>query len=110
MGRPVRQVLTSAGSTNPIPLDTHISPFNISLGCIVSAGATVSYKVQHTFDDVFSSSFVAANATWFDHPDITGETDDTDGNYAYPVTAVRLTAATLTGGSITFVVTQAGLI
>ena len=107
--RPVRQTLSASGVTAPVPLDHYISPFNASLGCIVSVGATVNYKVQHTFDDVFAAGFNPSTAAWFDHADLTGETASTDGNYAFPVTAVRLNATTLTGGTITFVVTQAGV-
>lgn len=107
--RPVRQTLSASGVTAPVPLDHYISPFNVSLGCIVSNGATVNYKVQHTFDDVFAVGFDPSTATWFDHADITGETASVDGNYAFPVIAVRLNASTLSGGNITFVVTQAGV-
>ena len=103
--RPIRVIKTGTGTTNAIPLDCYISPFNIGFGVEVSAGATVNYKVQHTFDNVEDSSITAV---WFDHPTITGQTANADGNYAFPVAAVRLNASA-NDGTLTFVVIQAGI-
>jgi hypothetical protein len=108
MARSTRQTLTGTGSTAPVPLSLHLTPFNVSVAVIVSPAATVSFTVEHTFDDVFAASFTPAAATWFPHSDIAADTANVAGNYAFPVTAVRLTASA-NDGMLSFVVTQAGI-
>lgn len=94
---------TGAGSTSAIPMDLHISPFNVGLGCVVDG--TVNFTVQHTFDDVFDAS---VTPTWFDHPVLQSLTANTDGNYAFPVRAIRVTVNS-GAGSVTATLIQAGL-
>lgn len=104
--RAISTTVSSATSGATLPLDTYRNPFNVSLGCVVSAGATLTYKVQHTFDDVWNSS---VTPTWFDNASITGRTASSDGNYAYPITAVRLVVTAWTSGSVTMTVIQSGM-
>lgn len=106
--RAVTQVVTGAGVSSPIPMDNYISPFNVGFGVIVSAGATVSYTIQHTFDDVFAAGFVPANATWFPHESLVTETTNQDGNYAFPITAMRVNVGT-SNGTVTLKAIQAGI-
>lgn len=87
--RPVTISQTGAGSTNPIPMDMYGNPFSVSLGVTVSG--TVNYTVQHTFDDVFATSYLPASGNWYNHVSLAAQTGQLDGNYAYPVTAIRLT-------------------
>jgi hypothetical protein len=109
MARPKRKTLSAAGATSPIPLNLHISPFNVGFAVDLSAGATLTYTVEHTFDDVFDPSFDAGTATWFPNSVVAGETADADGNYAFPITAIRLNVTAYTGGTATFTVIQAGI-
>jgi hypothetical protein len=92
---------TTTGSSPALVMNTNISPFNVGFG--VKTTGTVTYKVQHTFDDP-SVGFT----TWFDHPTITGQTANADGNYAFPVSGVRVTV-TAGGGSVVMNVIQAGI-
>jgi len=108
MGKPVRVTVSSATSSAVIPLSLNADPFSVGIGCDVSAGASLTYTVQHTFDDVFSPTFNPATATWFSNSVIVSQTADRDGNYAFPVTAVRLTVTAWTSGSVTMTVIQAG--
>ena len=108
MARPVRVTVSSQTVSNVIPLNTYGDPFNVGIGCDVSAGASLTYTVQHTFDDVFAAGFVPANATWYSNSVIVAQTGDKDGNYAYPVTAIRLNVTAWTSGSVTMTVIQAG--
>lgn len=108
MARPVRVTVGSVASSAVIPLNTYGDPFNVGIGCDVSAGASLTYTVQHTFDDVQSPTFNPATATWFSNSTIVAQTADKDGNYAYPVTAVRLTVTAWTSGTVTMTVIQAG--
>lgn len=92
---------TGAGSSSAMVVSTNISPVNIGFGVIVSG--TVNYTVQHTFDDP-SVGFT----TWFPHPTIASLAANADGNYAFPVTGIRITVNS-GGGSATLKLVQAGI-
>lgn len=92
---------TGAGSTDAIVMNTNISPFNVGFGVVVDG--TVDYTVEHTFDDP-----AVGFTTWFPHPSVDGEAVDADGNYAFPVTGIRLTVNS-GGGSATMNLIQAGI-
>src|SRR4051812_8075441 len=96
------------GSSMCLYPDTAIRPFNIGLGTIVNS-TTVTFNVEHTFDYTGSSTFISSNATWFPNTGITAKSTNTDGNYAYPVSAIRLnvTAGSSTG-TVQLVAIQAG--
>lgn len=92
------------------------SPFNVSIGCVVNSTGTQTYNVEHCFDYLgeFSSNFngwisTASNVTWFQNTGITAATSNANGNYAFPVTAIRLN---VTGGSsigtVRMILNQAG--
>lgn len=92
---------TGAGSTDAIVMNTNISPFNVGFGVVVDG--TVDYTVEHTFDDP-----AVGFTTWFPHPSVDGEAVNADGNYAFPVTGIRLTVNS-GGGSATMNLIQAGI-
>jgi hypothetical protein len=103
--RPIRVTVTNAQDSAPIPLDVHLNPFNVGIGCDITSG-TPTYTVQYTFDDVWASGFVAASAKWFDHSSLSAKAADENSNIAFPVTAVRISQ---TGtGVTTMTVVQAG--
>lgn len=97
---------TGAGATAVSPMNLNTSPFNV--GFAVTISGTVNYTVQHTFDDVFSSTYDPLTATWFSHPTIAGQAANADGNYAFPVTGIRLLVNS-GGGTATLVLLQAGI-
>lgn len=97
---------TGAGASAVSPMNLNTSPFNVGFGVIVSG--TANYTVQHTFDDVFSPTFNPSTATWFDHPTIASQAATADGNYAFPVTGIRLLVNS-GGGTATLVLLQAGI-
>lgn len=105
--RSVTKSVTGVGVSAPIPLDNYISPFNVGFGVKVSG--TVTFTVQHTFDDVFAAGYTPASGTWFDHPTVSADSANTDGNYAFPVSAIRLNV-TAGSGTATLTATQAGLV
>ena len=92
---------TAAGSTTPFVMNTNTNPFNVGFGVIVSG--TVNYTVQHTFDDP-----AVGFSTWFPHPTIASQASNQDGNYAFPVTGIRLTVNS-GGGSATIKLIQSGI-
>ena len=89
------------GSSSPAVMNTNISPFNVGFGVVVTG--TVTYTVEHTFDDP-GIGFT----NWFPHPTIADKATDQDGNYAFPVSGVRITV-TAGGGSVSMNVIQAGI-
>ena len=101
--RPQTVTVGSATTSAPIPMDYAMNPCSISLGCVVNGGGTLTYKVQHTFDNIFDST---VTPTWFDHSVITGKTANQDGNYAFPVRAIRLNVTAYTSGSATLTTIQ----
>lgn len=109
MARPVRVTLSAAEPSSVIPLDTYRTPFNIGIGCALSAGATLTYTLQYTYDDVQAAGFNPATATWFDHATLAAKTTSSDGNIVVPVAAVRLNVTAYTSGSVVMTVIQAGM-
>lgn len=97
--RPITVSADRAGTvTSPvIPIDQYLGPTNIGLAVRVTG--TVTYSVQHTFDDVFDPSFNPATATWFNHPTLSALTANADGNYAAPPRGVRLNLTAGTGSA-----------
>ncbi len=93
---------TGTGSSNVLATDLYISPFNVGFGVV--ATGTVTYTVQHTFDNVQT----VASPVWFSHPTITGKSDNQDGNYAFPVAAVKV-LVTAGAGTATMTMIQAGI-
>lgn len=105
--QPTTKSVTGVGVSAPIPLDTYISPFNVGFGVAVTG--TVTYTVQHTFDAVLANGYNPATGTWYDHPDVASQTANADGNYAFPVTAIRLSVAS-GSGTAALTAIQAGLV
>lgn len=96
------QVVTvsSAASSAPIPVDWRANPFSMSLGCDVSSGGTLTYKVQYTFDDIYASGWDPSTAAWQDHPVLVALSASSASNLAFPVRAIRLTVTAYTNGSV----------
>jgi hypothetical protein len=84
----------------------YVTPFNVGIGVVVSG--TVNYTVQHTFDDVWATGYSAAAGNWYNHSSLAAQTANADGNYAFPVTAVRLTVNS-GSGTATMTLIQAGV-
>jgi len=83
---------TGVGTSAWIPLDYKQSPFNIGLAVVVNG--TITYDIEHTFDDVFDST---VTPTAFKHSTLVSQTANKDGNYAFPIRAIRLNNTAGTG-------------
>lgn len=99
--RPTSVARSAAGTSAWIPLDYRQSPFNVGLGLVISGTNTVD--VEHTFDDVFDSS---VTPTAFKHSTLTAKTANADGNYAFPIRAVRINVTAYTSGTATLTILQ----
>ena len=98
--------LGAVGVSSPLPVDTFATVFNIGIGCSISSGATLTYSVQHTFDDVYAAGYNPATGNWFTHPTLSARTTSADSSYNAPVTAVRLNVTAWTSGTVTAVFLQ----
>lgn len=73
-----------------------VSPsWSLGLVCTVSAGASLTYSVQVTADQVPSST-----GNWNNHDTLTGLTASANGNVAYPITGLRLNLSSYASGSV----------
>ncbi len=101
--RPVVVSKTGAGSSSTVPMDHYQSPFNVGFGVVVSG--TVNYTIQHTFDDIFNAS---VTPVWFSHPTVAALAVNADGNYAFPVRAIKILVNS-GSGTATLTAIQAGM-
>lgn len=90
--RPVTFSKVGTGTSAWIPLDYKQSPFNVGFGVVVSG--TITYDIEHTFDDIFDPN---VTPTAFKHATLTAQTANKDGNYIVPVRAVRINNTAGTG-------------
>jgi hypothetical protein len=106
---------SSAGTPTWFP-DTigGFSPFNIGIGTVVNSTGTQTYNIEHTFDYFGNLSsgfngFLSSLATWYANTGISAATSNANGNYAFPVTAIRLNVtAGASQGTVTAKLVQAG--
>ncbi len=101
-------VAATAGGISYSPVyrpNAHISPFNVGFGVVYTT--TAKYTIQHTFDDLVQTT--ADSATWFNHPFVADvSSQNSDGNYAYPVAGIRLRVCAANTGSARVNFIQAG--
>jgi hypothetical protein len=102
-----RTAKTAAATSAIYPLNWRQQDFQVSLALAITG--TVNVTVQHTFDGLHGEYVTAySGLTWFPHSTLASKTASADGNYAFPVTAIRITVTAYTSGSVTFTVIQAG--
>lgn len=88
----------AASVSQMYPVDYHsVTGGGISLGVTITG--TINFDVQHTLDDVFASVAASQAANWFDHSSIAADTATVDGNYAFPIRAIRFLTNTVTDGA-----------
>ena len=90
--RPVVVKKLGTGTSAWIPLDFKQSPFSVGLGAVVNG--TITYDIEHTFDDVYDP---AVTPVAFKHATLVAQTANKDGNYAFPVRAIRINNTAGTG-------------
>jgi hypothetical protein len=90
------------------PTDYRALDSKISFGVTLSTGASLTYTVEHTFDDVQALDFVEADAITFDNDTVASETTNQNGNYTNLPTAIRLAVTAYTSGSATINIVPSG--
>ena len=93
---------TGVGSSPTYVTNTNTTPFNLGFGVVVTG--TVTYTVQHTFTE----TAFGATPVWFSHPTIAAKSDNQDGNYAFPVSGIKV-LVTAGDGTATLTLIQAGI-
>ena len=104
-------VTASAGGTTyskVYVVDNYANPANIALG-VTSTGSAL-YTVEHTFADPFTVDLnTPTTATWFNSDSVVSATGNTDGNYAFPPSAIRLALTSAASATATLNIIQAGI-
>lgn len=108
MGRPVTRTVSGATGTSAVVALNTLAPvpFNVGLLADVSAGGSLTYSVEYTFDDVQANSYNPATGVWNAVSGMGAQTADATGSLAFPVTGVRLNVTAWTSGSVTLTVLQ----
>jgi len=86
-------------------LFNHGESINIGLAAVLSTSASLTYAVEHTFDDLQSNTDLTI--TTIDHDDLTGKTATDDGNYAFSAFGFRVKTTAFTSGTVTLTSIQA---
>lgn len=98
---------TGAGSSTIYAVDYFRCPVNVGIQAVLSGVAT--YTVEYTLDDITSSTFNAATATWTGATtDLTGASASKNGLLTVPCRGIRLTIAS-GAGTVTVTLCQAGI-
>lgn len=107
--RPITRTQVNVGDDVAIPLDQYLTPFNVTIQCVISGSPT--YTVQYTLDDVFSPTFDPATANWFDLAGITGAVANAVDSLISPVMGIRLRVTNVVAptDSVQMRVVQAGV-
>lgn len=101
--RRVVSSITGVQNGTTIPVDYRAQDFGIGFGVVVSG--TITYTVQHTFDDIYNP---AVTPTWFNHAYVAAQTANMDGNYAFPIAAMRIISTAGTGTATITILQQSG--
>lgn len=105
------KVLTRAGTSGAtsavVRTNIYISPFNVSFGVVA---VSCNYTVQHSFDDWTRMDNPNTSATWWDHPYVSATSGNATGNYAFPVSMIRVYANSMDAtGSVSATFIPAGI-
>ncbi len=113
--RPIKITATAAGATAWVPIDYRQNTFGIGIGCTITSGASLTYKIQHTFDSPYNlvpfyatRSTTTATATITDHKLSVGDTINVI-NAGAPMDGRYLVASVVDANTITYTVANSGV-
>ncbi len=95
----------TSGVTNMFIPSSYVPDFNVGVGIYVTG--SLAYTLQHTFDDVFNTSY--GSLRWFNNDDsaLVNATTSQDSNYAFGVGGMRVSVTGVSGGGLTAIFRQA---
>jgi hypothetical protein len=96
--QPVQITVLGQAVSTPIIPDVKQDPFNIGIGVSLTTGTVTSWAIEHCFDfsTVMSPTWNGSTGvTWFPNTGLnntiaTTTTLPANGNYAFPVAAIRV--------------------
>lgn len=101
MMRPKHFVITTSGTSNPIPLDRYVNGYAIAV--TRTSAMKVNYTVQYSLDDPFDVYTTSYNVSgnWFnmDDPVMVNASTNRASNFAFPPAAVRVVTTIFSAGS-----------
>jgi hypothetical protein len=106
MARQIDTKISEVGTSSTIGVDINLTPVNVAIAVMLSDGATMTYTVEHTYNDIWSAHD-AKDVVWF--PFIENQSSNSDGYYAFPIAGVRVRVTQHTSGTATLRVLQAGI-
>lgn len=103
--RRIVQTVSTVGAGPTIPLNFNNSNVGVGFACVVTG--TVNYTVNHTYDDVYSTT---TNPTWLPHgvSNLINATTTQESNFVIPVAAMQLVINSGTG-SVTITILEQGI-
>ena len=111
-----KQILTSQAATNPVQISPTFSTGNYSGGYLqpgiivnLSSGATITYNVEVTGDDVSAPNYATSTQTWTPFTGMAGLTASTVGTLGAQVSAIRVNCTSYGSGTLTFFFVQASI-
>lgn len=106
--------VSSAASSAWIPLDRYQSSFSVSLAGVISSGATLTWKVEHTFGNVLrpepcsiSRSTTTATLSYTNHGLSVGDSIIVSGGGS-PFDGTYAVASVVDANTLTYTVTNTG--
>ena len=102
---------TSVATCSPwVAFNQYDTPFNVGFGGVIVSGGPVTWRVEHTFQNVLAANVSAKNIYAFMHGEVTAAGTAADGNYAFPVGAARLViSGAVSGGTVQIDFRQSGV-
>jgi hypothetical protein len=112
--RPTSVTVGAAGPSAWIPINRYQTPLNIGFGVTLSSGATLTYKIQHTFDDPqetyacqITRSTTTATVVLTDHGLVVNDSITVSGAGA-PLDGTYTVASVVDANSVTYTVANSG--
>lgn len=106
---------TAVSTATPwLTMNHQFNDFKVGFGVSHSGAGDANFSVEHTFVDVLNGGS-AGSSEIFEHSevsgqDVSGDAAAADGNYAFPVAAIRLALTSASGNNtLTFRVIQLGV-
>ena len=92
-----------------VPIDMFADNFAVSFGIALVSGGPINTRVVHTFDDIFDPKLASPFPIEWTHIDATAVSTIGDGNYAFPIRAMRFVITSCaSAGTIRYTVMQVG--
>lgn len=106
-------VVTAAGASVAIPINLRTFKYGVGILVTIPSGSSATYDVEVTGDEINGTSALLQNLSaglvnWNKHDVLQGKSASANSNLAYPVTAVRLKVASVTGYVVLSVVQALG--